>query len=205
MSLAPTKTKTEWRWALFFGGMLGLVSTLTNISPDFRFAHTLRYLATPGFLFDALIMFTGHDGGTRFATWFLIMPVNITVFTVLFHGVITGISKLSPKLAIVMGTILVITVATIVVPKIRKHNHYTILYSSLKQGTSRTEVLQQWGPPRFSSACDYIVRWDGNPISLGIKSCVEELRYSSPITSDQWGIGFDEDGHAVSKDHFISP
>jgi hypothetical protein len=205
MSLAPTMSKTKWKWALFFGAMLGLFPTLASTSPDFRFAYILRHFAEPGIVLQILIMREWHGGGSPLETWLLIIPINIALYTLLFYGVITGISKLSPKLVMAMGTILVIIVVAILAPKIRKHNHYTVLYASLQQGTSRTEVLQKWGPPSFSRACDYIVRWDGNPIPPGIKSCVEELRYSSPITSDQWGIGFDEDGHAISKDHFISP
>jgi hypothetical protein len=205
MSLAPTKLKTKWKWALLFGAMLGLVSTLTNTSPDFRLAHFLRYLADPGIFIQALIMLEGHGGGSPLETWLLIIPINIALYTLLFYGVITGICKLPPKLVIAVGTILVIFFAAILVPKIRKHNYYATLYSLLKQGTSRSEVLQQWGPPSFFGACKPTNRWDGNPMPADTKSCVEELWYSSPISSDEWGVGFDEDGHAISKRHYIFP
>lgn len=175
------------------------------MSPYFRFAYVLRYLAISGIVLQILIMHEWHGGGSPLETWFLIIPLNIVLYTVLFYGVITGISKLSPKLVIAMGTILVIIFSAILVPKIRKFNHFRNFYGSVKQGASKTEVLQELGPPSFTPACRYIVRWDGNPVPGDTKSCVEELWYSSPITSDAWGIGFDEDGHAISKYHFTSP
>lgn len=200
MSLAPTKSKTKWKWALFFGGILGVVSTLGATSPYFRFANILRHFAEPGLVLQILII-----SGAALSPWFIIIPVNITLYTLLFYGVITGISKLSPKLVIAMGAILVIIVTTILVPKIRKFNHYRNFYGSLKQGASKTEVLQELGPPSFTPACGPILRWGDNPIPADTKSCVEELWYSSPITSEAWGIGFDEDGHAISKYHIGPP
>jgi hypothetical protein len=204
MSLTSTMPDTRWKWALLLGATLGLVSTLANTSAYFRLAYSLRYLADPGLFLDALITIEGLGvGESPLETWLLIIPVNVAFYTLLFYVVIAGISTLNPKIVIAMGLILAIIVAAILAPRIQKHNHYATLYSSLKQGTGRAGLLQQWGPPSFLGTCQSFVKWDGNPIPPGTKSCVEELWYSSPITSDVWGIGFDEDGHAISKYHRI--
>lgn len=203
MSLTPTTPKRRWRWALFLGGTLGLVSTLTaDLSPEFRLAYSLRHLADPGLFLRGLITSAGLGGGGDLETWLVSIPINVALYTLLLYGIISGVAKLPAMARVGIGAALGVALIAIFVPKIQKHNHYAILYGSLKQGTTKTEVLQKWGPPAFLGVCKPFVKWDSNPIPPGTKNCVEELWYSSPLTPETWGIGFDADRHAISKYHW---
>lgn len=214
MSLMPTPVSPKWKWSLSIGVVIGLVSGLAGIGPFYinfyyhealaRLAYLFRLFELPGLFLQALILQEAHGGGSPLETVFLVIPLNILLYTLFFYGVITGFAKFSAKVRIIIGAILVIILVSVLVPAIRKFNHLRKVYGLLKPGASKTEVLQEWGPPSFSSICSG-VRWDGTPIPIDAKSCVEELWYSSPITSESWGVGFDKDGHAISKDHNIFP
>ncbi len=109
------------------------------------------------------------------------------------------------KAAIIVVAIVTTAVAAILILEIWKVNHYQSAYNALKQGATKTEVISDWGPAKDSKSCRSGGTWDDKPIPPGTKDCVEELWYFSRVTPEQWAIGFDEDGRAVSKYHFVSP
>lgn len=183
---------------------LGGLDTYVENETMSRLAAWFHYIGFPGLFVDFAIL--GEGSGWTRDTVLLIIPINIAFYTFLFCGVIAAVNKLPRWVVIVLGTILGIVLLAILVPRIRKFNHYRYAYRSLEVGEREDEVLKEWGPPSFKPACRPLPRWGDDPIPVGTKGCVEELWYSSPVaTQEAWGIGFDEDGHAISKYHLILP
>jgi hypothetical protein len=101
--------------------------------------------------------------------------------------------------------VMVMILAAVVATAILRVKHYQKAYDSLMPGASKSQVLREWGPPRYSRACRQGATWDGDASAVGPLECFEELWYFSQVTPEQWALGFDREGRAVSKYHFVSP
>ena len=81
---------------------------------------------------------------------------------------------------------------------------YENAYLKLAVGTPKSEVVKTFGLPTRTSKCGLMSSWDGDR-STNKSACVEEYWYESRITPEQWIVGFDAKGQAVTKYYFVSP
>jgi hypothetical protein len=82
---------------------------------------------------------------------------------------------------------------------------YERAYTRLLPGTSKADVLKQFGKPRYIRGCHQSPSWDGATLDKPSTKCAEELWYFSPTSIDQWFVGLDSNGKTVSKGHLSSP
>lgn len=88
---------------------------------------------------------------------------------------------------------------------VRQYRRYERAYASLERGASRSSVLENFGDPNAVQRCQAALSWDGEPLKANALECVEELRYQSRISPEQWFVGLDASGRVVGKAHFVSP
>ena len=82
---------------------------------------------------------------------------------------------------------------------------YERAYAWLMPGATKSEVLKRFGKPGNIEVCRSAPSWDGDPVVNSSMPCVEEFRYFSRISIDEWDIGFDKNGKAVTKGYSSSP
>lgn len=88
---------------------------------------------------------------------------------------------------------------------LRQSWRYDKAYAGLERGASRSDVLRSFGDPDEIQSCQGALFWDAEPLSVSASECVEEFRYQSRISPEQWFVGFDASGRVVGKAHFVSP
>lgn len=86
-----------------------------------------------------------------------------------------------------------------------QYRRYEKAYAGLERGASRSGVLESFGDPDEIQSCQGALSWDGEPLNVDAPECVEEFRYQSRISPEQWFVGFDASGRVVGKAHFVSP
>jgi hypothetical protein len=110
-----------------------------------------------------------------------------------------------PIAAAVVVCVFVSVVSVLVVGTLwHQKESYANAYEKLTVGTPKSEVVKAFGTPTRTSKCDLVPSWDGGR-PLRSNECVEEYWYGSRISPEQWTIGFDVDGHVVTKYYFVSP
>jgi hypothetical protein len=72
-------------------------------------------------------------------------------------------------------------------------------------GTTKAEVLRQFGKPKDIAKCIHAPSWDDKPVDEKSAKCVEEFLYFSRMRIGQGIVGFDADGMAVTKYYASSP
>jgi hypothetical protein len=82
---------------------------------------------------------------------------------------------------------------------------YGHAYASLAKGTPKAEVLKQFGSPTKTGPCSFKPSWDAQPLAQNGFACTEQLAYFSWVSPEQWVIGFDKDGRAITKYYLVSP
>ena len=87
-----------------------------------------------------------------------------------------------------------------------QHTRYERAYARLKPGTTKAEVLRQFGKPQEITECTHAApSWDDEPVDEKSVRCVEEFRYFSRMRIGAWIVGFDADGVARTKHYESSP
>jgi hypothetical protein len=112
----------------------------------------------------------------------------------------------SNKRKVIIRLILVLSVATFLAFSflIWQYKRYEKAYETVVPNAPKLAVLEQFGKPAKILPCRPNGSWDGE-LSKESESCVEEFWYFSHLSPEQWTIGFDKDGRAISKYHFVSP
>lgn len=87
----------------------------------------------------------------------------------------------------------------------KRYKRYDAAYATLQPKTSKEEVVRQFGQPTEKRHCQLKASWDAEPDKIESGNCVEEFWYYSRISPEQWVIGFNENGLAVTKYHLVSP
>jgi hypothetical protein len=87
----------------------------------------------------------------------------------------------------------------------RQYTRYERAYARLTPGTTKAEVLRQFGKPQEITKCTYVPSWDDEPVDEKSVKCVEEFRYFSRMRIGAWIVGFDADGIARTKYYSSSP
>jgi hypothetical protein len=82
---------------------------------------------------------------------------------------------------------------------------YERAYDRLVPGTTKAEVLKQFGRPRYTRKCELSPAWDDEPLDKLSTNCAEELVYFSRVKIGQWIVGLDANGKTVTKHHLSSP
>src|SRR5271155_5729652 len=82
---------------------------------------------------------------------------------------------------------------------------YQRAYARLVPGTTKAEVLKEFGNPRCTRKCGLSPSWDDVPLDKFSTKCAEELWYFSRTSMDQWVVGLDANGKTVTKGHLSSP
>lgn len=84
-------------------------------------------------------------------------------------------------------------------------NHSTSsTFKSVTAGMTKAEVISLMGAPGAENAkCQNHPMWLDKPIND--HACVSELQYDARMSPEFWTIGFDAQGHAIAKYHFVSP
>jgi hypothetical protein len=82
---------------------------------------------------------------------------------------------------------------------------YSAAYEGLSPGTDVSEVLKRFGKPTRIESCNLNPSWNGEAVSTSKVGCVKQFRYFSKISPEQWIVGFDSEGKAVTKYYFASP
>ena len=78
-------------------------------------------------------------------------------------------------------------------------------YARLVRGTSKREVMKQFGKPGKIEGCKSIPSWGGKQVDPVSAKCVEEFRYFSRLRIGAWVVGLDADGRAITKYYESSP
>jgi len=78
-------------------------------------------------------------------------------------------------------------------------------YDRLVRGTTKAEVLKQFGRPGYTRKCELSPAWDDEPLDKLSTNCAEELVYSYRTKIGQWVVGLDANGKTVTKYHLSSP
>jgi hypothetical protein len=86
---------------------------------------------------------------------------------------------------------------------VRQHSRYERAYEGLRRGTDKSEVLEHFGRPSLIESCNLSPSWDAMPAAN--VECVEQFRYVSWVSPEQWIVGFDRHSRAVTKYYFSSP
>lgn len=86
-----------------------------------------------------------------------------------------------------------------------QYTRYERAYASLASGTTKSEVVKQFGKPDDIEECHRVPLWDDKPVNSESTKCVEEFRYFSRMRIGAWIVGFDANGKAVTKYHLSSP
>ena len=78
------------------------------------------------------------------------------------------------------------------------------MFAKIDKGVSRQSVLSQMGKPDTTRPCGKNLWWgsDGNFLGYNDGTCVSEDRYEYFLSA--WGVGYNVDGRAVSKYHYVS-
>ena len=98
-----------------------------------------------------------------------------------------------------------VVVALLIVGLRRRYLRYENAYAELQPRTSEREVIRRFGEPAERRRCRPKPSWDGEPIKEDFGNCVEEFWSYSKISPEQWVVGFDANGLALTKYHFASP
>ena len=85
------------------------------------------------------------------------------------------------------------------------YTRYEKAYAHLVRGTSKHEVINQFGKPGSIEGCHPIPSWDDEPVDKESAKCVEEFRYFSRLRIGAWVVGFDANGRAITKYYESSP
>jgi hypothetical protein len=72
-------------------------------------------------------------------------------------------------------------------------------------GTTKSEVIKQFGKPEDIEGCRHVPLWDDTPVDKESAKCVEEFRYFSRMRIGAWIVGFDANGRAITKYYESSP
>jgi hypothetical protein len=79
-------------------------------------------------------------------------------------------------------------------------------YEALVPDTGTVMVLKQFGRPTEVRPCStFSPQWDAKPLQVQLAHCIQEYWYFSKISLQQWVIGFDKDGRAMTKYYLSSP
>jgi hypothetical protein len=88
----------------------------------------------------------------------------------------------------------------------RWYTRYDRAYARLVPGTTKAEVLKEFGRPGYvTTSCSQFPSWDEKPLGRDSVKCVEEFEYFYRIRIGRWVVGFDADGRAVTKYYESSP
>src|SRR5260370_25296213 len=71
---------------------------------------------------------------------------------------------------------------------------YERAYDRLVRGTTKDEVLKQFGRPGYTRKFELSPAWDDKPLDKLSTNCAEELVYFYRTTIGQWDVGFDANG-----------
>ena len=85
-----------------------------------------------------------------------------------------------------------------------QYTKYERAYALLVPGTTKSEVIKQFGKPDAIEACHRVPLWDDEHLVKESK-CVVEFRYFSRMRIGAWIIGFDANERAVTKYYESSP
>ena len=109
-----------------------------------------------------------------------------------------------PIAAMVVSALVIVAAVVVLGTLWHRKDNYGNAYEKLTVGTPKSEVVKAFGVPTRTSKCDLVPSWDGER-SLNASACVEEYWYGSRITPEQWIVGFDAKGQAVTKYYLVSP
>jgi hypothetical protein len=119
--------------------------------------------------------------------------------------------KLPPTVATVLKALLVLLIfpAFVGIYWLWLIWRYDTPYHRIAQTDTETRVVALLGRPyEISAPHDVLKETWSNEESFGTaqREIVKQYRYRVPIiTGDEYIIGFDSDGHAVTKQHLTSP
>lgn len=101
--------------------------------------------------------------------------------------------------------IVILIFAALPVVHVLQQQNDSNAFDAIEPGASKEDVVAALGQPDEIRACPDTLFWGGNHRVLGPNNgqCVEEFYYSS--APGGWSIGFDAEGHAVSKFAYVSP
>lgn len=85
------------------------------------------------------------------------------------------------------------------------YTRYEEPYARLTPGTTKTEVLRQFGKPGDITKCSDDNLWDETSLDKKSVKCVEEFHYFSHTRVGEYVVGFDENGRIVTKYYESSP
>jgi|WetSurMetagenome_2_1015567.scaffolds.fasta_scaffold67126_3 hypothetical protein len=88
-----------------------------------------------------------------------------------------------------------------------QQRQYECAYKGVWRGADKREVIKLFGPPSHIELCkqDESWAWDGMPLPAGHAKCIEVYRYVSWVSVEEWLIGFDKNGKAITKAYLVSP
>jgi len=86
-----------------------------------------------------------------------------------------------------------------------QYTRYERAYVRLMPGTTKGEVIKQFGKPDGIEGCHRVPMWDDQTVDNESTKCVEEFRYFSRMRIGAWIVGFDANGKAVTKYYLSSP
>jgi hypothetical protein len=80
-------------------------------------------------------------------------------------------------------------------------------FELIHRGDSESQVLARLGSPHRVTGAPVSVGWDTDGAATkNHGECVKEFWYDPPsISGDAYTVGFDSQGHAVSKYRYLSP
>jgi hypothetical protein len=107
---------------------------------------------------------------------------------------------------VMIGCALTLVAVTSIWLAYRWYTRYDRAYARLVPGTTKAEVLREFGQPGYATtSCSQFPSWDEKPLSKDSVKCVEEFEYFYRIRIGGWFIGFDANGKAVTKYYESSP
>jgi hypothetical protein len=106
------------------------------------------------------------------------------------------------RMWVATGCVLILMV---IICTYRWSRRYERAYVRLAPGTTKGEVIKQFGKPEDIEACRQVPLWDDAPVDKESAKCVEEFRYFYRTRIGAWIIGFDANGRAITKYYESSP
>lgn len=106
------------------------------------------------------------------------------------------------RFSVVVAVLLATTIPVAYILQQKSDSH---AFDIISQGDSKEVVVALLGRPDEVRSCSGTLYWGGDHQQLGPNrgQCIEEFYYSSAPAS--WSVGFDAEGHAVSKYAYLSP
>ena len=108
------------------------------------------------------------------------------------------------KPRLILGT-LVLAIVILVTKAFFETKAYEEAYGRLSRGSTKAQVLRDFGKPAYDRRWCLSPLWDEEPVQPGTTPCVETFWYNSHMSIEQWVVGFDKNGRVVTKGYLQSP